>query len=196
MSRRHELKKYKKAKIREKLDKKEATKRFLKDFIPLIIAVSLWLVTLSVLHLPSIKDDVQFFFTSFTINSTVLVGKLLFIPVTSYNYPNITVDGFTMQVVMECTAYNFYIFVIYLSLLSPVKLKQRLITLAIFLSAVFIVNNMRFILLAYIGQYSARMFHYLHDYLWNILFGLMVFIIWAWRYGGLKVVKNESDLIT
>ena len=83
---------------------------------------------------------------------------------------------------MECTAYNFYIFVIYLSLLSPVKWKQRIITLLIFLGAVFVVNNMRFITMGYIGKHSPHLFHYIHDYLWNILFGFMVFLIWAWRY--------------
>jgi exosortase/archaeosortase family protein len=83
---------------------------------------------------------------------------------------------------MECTAYNFYIFVIYLSLLSPVAWKQKLYTLVIFLLAVFIVNNLRFITVGYIGKYSATMFHYVHDYLWNILFGFMVFLIWVWRY--------------
>lgn len=191
MSKRQDLKKEEKAKIIKKQEKKAAQKKFLKDFIPLISAVLLWVITLSLLHLPSIKNEVQYFFTNFTINSTLLVGKLLFIPIQSHNFPNITVDGFTMKVVMECTAYNFYIFVIYLSLLSPVKFKQRMITLVIFLGAVFIVNNLRFIILGYIGQHSASVFHFLHDYLWNILFGLMVFIIWAWRYGGFESVKNE-----
>ncbi len=191
MSKRQDLKKEEKAKIIKKQEKKAAQKKFLKDFIPLIVAVVLWVITLSLLHLPSIKNEVQYFFTNFTINSTLLVGKLLFIPIQSHNFPNITVDGFTMKVVMECTAYNFYIFVIFLSLLSPVRFKQRIITLIIFLGAVFIVNNLRFIVLGYIGQHSASVFHFLHDYLWNILFGLMVFIIWAWRYGGFESVKNE-----
>jgi exosortase/archaeosortase family protein len=194
MSKRKEIKKTEKAQIKKKQKKKEAQKKSIKDFIPLILAVALWVITLSLLHLPSIKNDVQYFFTNFTINSTILFGKLLFIPIQSHNYPNITVDGFTMKVVMECTAYNFYIFVIYLSLFSPVKFKQRMITLVIFLDAVFIVNNLRFIVLGYIGQHSASVFHYLHDYLWNILFGLMVFIIWAWRYGGFESVKNEMKV--
>ena len=99
-----------------------------------------------------------------------------------------------MKVVMECTAYNFYIFVIYLSLLSPVSFKQRIITLAIFIGAVFFVNSMRFIVLGYIGSHHADLFHLLHDYLWNILFGLMVFIIWAWRYGGFNYTINESEV--
>ncbi|NQU33867.1 MAG: archaeosortase/exosortase family protein [Bacteroidetes bacterium] len=195
MSKKSKIKELKKDTNKEKLAKKAAYSRFLKDFLPLMIAVVLWFVTLSILHLPDIKGEVQHFFTKFTLDSTLLFGKILFIPIESHSFPNITVDGFTMRVVMECTAYNFYIFVIYLSLLSPVSWKQRFVTLAIFLAAVFVVNNMRFIVLGYIGQYSAQLFHYLHDYLWNILFGFMVFLIWAWRYNssGTKAEKIEVE---
>ncbi len=182
MSTKQKKRKQENAKEQEKLAKKEDFKKFLNQFKPLMIAVGLWIVTLMILHLPAIKNDVANFFIKFTLDSSLLFGKVLFIPVESHFFPNITVSGYTMTVVMECTAYNFYIFIIYLSLLSPVKWKQRLITLFIFLAAVFIVNNLRFVTMGYIGIYSESLFHYVHDYLWNILFGFMVFLIWAWRY--------------
>lgn len=182
-------KKKEKAKVtQQKLGKKEAYKKLMVSFKPLIIAVVLWFVTIMLIHLPTVKDDIALFFVKFTLDSAVGFGQLFFLPVESHNFPNITVSGYTMKVVMECTAYNFYIFVIYLSLLSPVKWKQRIYTLLIFLAAVFIVNNLRFITVGYIGKYSQEMFHYVHDYLWNILFGFMIFLIWAWRY-------NKSDQI-
>jgi exosortase/archaeosortase family protein len=159
---------------------------FLRQFLPLIIAVILWFAISAVLHLPAFREQVQDFFIRFTLNSAVAFGKLLLIPVESYSYPMITVAGFTMEVIMECTAYNFYIFVICLSLLSPVNWKQRLLTLAIFVSAVFVVNNFRFYTMGYIGKHYADQFHNVHDYLWNILFGFFVFLIWLWRYKGEK----------
>ena len=178
------LSKRKKEKKREqdKLAKKENFKKLMDQFKPLLFAVGLWFATLIILHLPSIKNEVGEFFIGFTLNSALGFGKMLFLPVESSGFPFISVSGYSMKIVMECTAYNFYIFVIYLSLFSPVSWKQRLITLVIFLLAVFIVNNLRFITVGYIGKYSASMFHYVHDYLWNILFGFMVFLIWAWRY--------------
>ena len=187
MSSRNKKKEKAKA-IQQKLEKKEAYKKLMVSFKPLIIAVLLWFVSISIIHLPAIKNEVAFFFINFTINSAVSFGKLLFLPVETHNFPNITVSGYTMKVVMECTAYNFYIFVIYLSLLSPVNWKQKIYTLIIFLAAVFIVNNLRFITVGYIGKYWPTMFHYVHDYLWNVLFGFMVFLIWAWRY------KNTMDI--
>jgi exosortase/archaeosortase family protein len=175
------------AKLREKAHKKEVNKNLLKQFVPLLVAVLLWFVTLMVLHLPSIKNDVALFFVKLTLDTALIFGKILFIPMQSHSFPYITVDGYTMQIVMECTAYNFYIFVFYLSLLSPVNWKQRLVTLAIFIGAVFIVNNLRFITLGFIGNNMASSFNFIHDYLWNILFGFMVFLIWAWRYNSTEV---------
>lgn len=173
--------------IKEKLHKKELHKKMLKQFLPLLVAVVLWFVTLMILHLPSIKDHIAVFFVNLTLDSALLFGRILFIPMKSTIFPFITVDGYTMQIVMECTAYNFYIFVFYLSLLSPVSVKQRLLTLVIFISSVFVVNNLRFITLGFIGNNMPGTFHFIHDYLWNILFGFMVFIIWAWRYNSTKI---------
>jgi exosortase/archaeosortase family protein len=182
-----------KTKQREKLAKKEAYRMFMKQFLPLIIAVGLWLITSAILHLPAFREQVQDFFVRFTLNSAVAFGKLLFIPVESLVYPNITVAGYTMEVIMECTAYNFYIFVIFLSLLSPVNWKQRLLTLAIFLAAIFVVNNFRFYTMGFIGKNYSHLFHNVHDYLWNILFGFFVFLIWLWRYREPGRAQRDSN---
>jgi len=171
-----------KTKQHEKVAKKEAFRQFMKQFLPLLIAVVLWVIINTILHLPAFRAAVQEFFIKFTLNSAVWFGKLIFLPVSSPVFPKITVAGYTMEVIMECTAYNFYIFVVCLSLLSPVKLKHRLLTLLIFLTAVFVVNNFRFYTMGYIGKHYTHLFHNIHDYLWNILFGFLVFLIWLWRY--------------
>jgi exosortase/archaeosortase family protein len=180
-----------KEKILEQKRKREAKIKFRKQFVPLMIAVLLWVVTSMILHMPSVKNEVATFFINFTIQSSLLFGKIFFIPVLSPSFPFLVIGGYHMQVVMECTAYNFYVFVIFLSLLSPVSWKQRLLTLLIFLFAVFVVNNLRFITVGYIGSYSQDLFHLVHDYLWNILFGFLVFLIWAWRYN--KSVEVDKD---
>jgi exosortase/archaeosortase family protein len=174
----------------EKLAKKEAYRQFMRQFLPLLIAVALWIIISAILHLPALRSQVQEFFIRFTLNSAVSFGKLIFIPVESYMFPKITVGGYTMEVIMECTAYNFYIFVICLSLLSPVKWKQRLLTMIIFVAAIFVVNSFRFYTMGFIGKHYNHLFHDIHDYLWNILFGFMVFLIWLWRYKDAGVKKE------
>ncbi len=178
------MSKHRKLKEKEanKQAKAAAKKKFIKQFIPLIVAVILWIATSVILHLPFIKNQVATLFINFTLNSSLLFSKMFFIPVSSPAFPFLTIHGYTMKVVMECTAYNFYIFVFFLSLLSPVRWKQKILTLLIFMVAVFIINNLRFITVGLIGSYSESLFHIVHDYLWNILFGFLVFLIWAWRY--------------
>lgn len=171
-----------KAKLKEKLLKQEAYRQFMRQFKPLMLTVVLWFAANAIIHLPAFKDDVSGFFLQFTYKSSILFGKLLFMPIDSHGFPMISVGGFTMKIIMECTAYNFYLFVIFLSLLSPVKLTQRLITLAISLSAVLIINSFRFFSMGLIGKYHGHLFDSVHDYLWNILFGFLVFFIWFWRF--------------
>lgn len=186
-----------KTKQQEKVAKKEAFRQFLKHFMPLVLAVALWIIISAVLHLPAFRSQVQEFFIRFTLDAAVGFGKLIFLPVDSYAFPKITVGGYTMEVIMECTAYNFYIFVVCLSLLSPVSWKNKLYTLVIFLAAVFLVNNLRFYTMGYVGKHHSHLFHDIHDYLWNILFGFLVFLIWLWRYkdAGIKkpVVLEETN---
>jgi exosortase/archaeosortase family protein len=176
------IKQEKKEKQKTEQAKKEAFALFKRQFIPLLIAVLLWIIVNAIIHLPAFRDQVQQFFVQFTISSVIVFGKILFIPVTSPVFPNLTISGYPMQVIMECTAYNFYIFVFFLSLLSPVNWKQRLLTLVIFMMAVFVVNSMRFFTLGFAGSHFPELFHSIHDYLWNILFGFLVFLIWLWRY--------------
>lgn len=171
-----------KAKQNPSLNRKEAYSGFIISFKPLLIAVLLWLITIFIFNLPTIKNEVALFFIGFTLNSALVFGNLLLISVESTNYPLITVEGYTMKVVMECTAYNFYIFIIYLSLLSPVSWKKRILTMLIFISILFMSNNLRFILMGFIGLHYEHLFHYIHNYLWDYLFGFIIFMIWVWRF--------------
>ena len=175
--------------VRKTLDP-AAKKQLKRQLISLIAAVVLWLGTLAVMHLPQFQDKIAAFFVNFTLQSTLLFGKLFFLPVKEIGFPFISVDNYTMEVVMECTAYNFYVFIFYLSIFSPVNWKQRLVTLLIFIGAVFVMNILRFIILGYIGNISPDLFHFLHDYLWNILFGFMVFLIWVWRYNRTNIIQR------
>lgn len=171
---------------KEKLAKKEAYHLFVKHFKPLLYAVSAWLLVNAIIHLPFLKKAVNDIFVSFTLNAAVIFGKLLFIPVERLGFPIISVGGYNMIVVMECTAYNFYIFVVFLSLFSPGAWKHKLITLLIFLSSIFVINNFRFYTMGFLGNNYPAQLHAVHDYMWNILFGVFIYIVWLWRYRGLK----------
>lgn len=194
-------KKEQKTLLKEKMAKKEIRKQMLRHFKPLLYAISAWAIVMLILHLPAIQLKIVVFFVQFTIHSAEVFGKIFFIPVESPEFPLLRVGGYQMAVIMECTAYNFYIFTIFLSLFSPVSWRQRLITLAIFLPSIFVINNLRFVTMGYIGKYYPAHFEEVHDYVWNILFGFLVFLIWLWRYqrylpGGNQAVQQPSEEMT
>lgn len=190
-----------KALLKEKMTQKEVRKQMFRHFKPLLYAIAAWGIVMLILHLPAVQLQIVAFFVQFTIHSAVVFGKIFFIPIESLEFPLLRVDGYQMAIIMECTAYNFYIFTIFLSLFSPVSWKQRLITLAIFLPSIFVINNLRFVTMGYIGKYYPAQFDQVHDYVWNILFGFLVFLIWLWRYqrylpGGTRAPQKPPEEAT
>ena len=157
------------------------SKELLIKLLPLIKAFVLWFVLVLIVHIPGIKDGFRNIFVGFTTNSTVLMAKMFFIPVEKISFSTISIDGFAMQIIVECTAYNFYLFAIALAVFANWSIRHKLINLLIFFGVIFLTNNLRFFAMGYIGRYYPEIFDTTHDYIWNILFGFMIFGVWAWR---------------
>jgi exosortase/archaeosortase family protein len=164
----------------------------IKQLKPLFWAVVAWFILLSIIHLPFIKGHVRDFFVSFNTHSAYWFGKILGLDVVMPAVPFLTVNGFSMRVVMECTAYNFYLFALTLCIFAQWPLKQKFISLGIFLLVIFILNNLRFITMGYLGSFRPDLFDTVHDVVWNILFGFMVFGIWAWREISINPANKAS----
>lgn len=152
-----------------------------KRLLPLIKTFASWFLLVTIVHLPGIKEPFRDFVVGFTTSSTVLLGKILFIPIDRMGFASIQVNGFSMEIIVECTAYNFYLFAITLALFSNWKWKDKLINLLIFSLVIFLVNNLRFFAMGYVGRHYPTVFDTTHDYVWNILFGFLIFGLWAWR---------------
>ena len=150
-------------------------------FLPLVKAFAFWFLLVIIVHLPGVKEDFREMVVGFTTHSTVLMGKLLFLPVERIGFSSITVDGYPMEIIVECTAYNFYLFVISLVLFAHWPWRKKLVNLLLFLTVIFVVNNLRFFAMGYIGRYHPQLFDTTHDYVWNILFGFLIFGLWLWR---------------
>ncbi len=170
---------------KEKLLKKQQSKARRRELAhklkPLLLTFVVWFALKSFLYIPAIGSIIEPFFVSFTTHTAYWFGRLLFIPIQMPGVPYLSVNNFFMQVIMECTAYNFYLFVIVLTIFSRWPLRHKWVSLGIFLAAIFVINKLRFITMGYIGSFRPEMFDLVHDYLWNILFGFLVFGIWVWR---------------
>ncbi len=156
---------------------------------PLLWAFAAWFVVNAIVHIPGIQGPFNQAFVSFTTHSAYWFGVILFLPVEMNNVPFLTVNGFPMRVVMECTAYTFYLFAIALVIFARWPRKQKITGLAFILLGIFIINNLRFISMGYLGSWRPELFDTVHDIIWNVLFGFMVFGLWAWRE--VKAVRSK-----
>jgi len=157
------------------------SKELLIKLLPLIKAFALWFVLVAIVHIPGIKQDFRDLFVGFTTSSTVFVGKILFLPIERLAFSTFSVDNFTMEIIVECTAYNFYLFAIALTIFANWTLWHKLINLLIFFAVIFFTNILRFFAMGFVGHHYPDLFSATHDYVWNILFGFMIFGVWAWR---------------
>ena len=157
------------------------SKELLMKLMPLIKAFVLWFILVLIVHIPGIKEGFRNLFVGFTTNSTVIMAKMLFIPINKISFSSISLNGFNMEIIVECTAYNFYLFAIALAAFANWSWKHKLINLGIFLLVIFLTNNLRFFAMGFVGRYYPDLFDTAHDYVWNILFGFMIFGVWAWR---------------
>jgi exosortase/archaeosortase family protein len=157
------------------------SKELLMKLMPLIKAFVLWFILVMIVHIPAIKDGFRNIMVGFTTQSTALLGKIFFLPIKRLSFSTISLDGFTMDIIVECTAYNFYLFAIALAVFANWSIKHKLINFLIFFGVIFLTNILRFFAMGYIGRYYPDFFGTTHDYVWNILFGFMIFGVWAWR---------------
>jgi len=172
-----EEKKKKAAQKAEQARKQEALKRLK----PLLYSFALWGVFMAIIYIPAIHNSIMDFFVGFVVSSTVVIGKMLFLPVSSAASNLISVAGYQMKVIFECTAYNFYLFALALAVFGRWSLKDKFINFFIFIFSIFFLNAFRFIVMGYVGKFFPNIFHQVHDYVWTIVFGLIVFILYIWR---------------
>lgn len=187
-------KQQKKAQRRSKQQIQERRKALINSLKPLLWAFIAWFVINAIVHLPGIREPFNQFFVHFTTHAAYWFGTVLFLPVEMPNVPFLTVNGFNMRVVMECTAYTFYLFGIVLVLFAQWPVRHKLTSLGIILAGIFIINNLRFISMGYLGSYRPELFDLIHDIVWNVLFGFMVFGLWAWRE--VKATRRRNTEVT
>ncbi len=178
---------------RQKQQLKAQQRAIIEKLKPLLWAFILWFALLALVHLPFLKEPFREFFVRFTNYSAYWFGKILFLPVEMSRVPFLTVNGFTMRVVMECTAYTFYFLGAAIVIFTRWPLRHKFKSLAVFILSVFILNNLRFISMGYLGSFYPDLFQPVHDILWNVLFGFMILGFWVWgeasarKQGGVSV---------
>ncbi len=176
-----EQKEKRRQQLLQKQKEKERRSELVRQIKPLLLTFVVWFALKAIISIPPIGETVSSFFVNFTAQAAYWFGRVLFLPVEMNRVPFLAVNGYLMKVIWECTAYNFYLFVIVLTIFARWPLKHKFISLGLFILVIFVMNNLRFITMGYVGSYWPNLFDSVHDYLWSIVFGFLVFGIWAWR---------------
>jgi exosortase/archaeosortase family protein len=91
-----------------------------------------------------------------------------------------TVNGFPMQIIMQCTALHYIIIVNCAILLSRWhSLRYRLAGVAVAMPLLVLFNSIRLLCTGLAGTISRATFVFVHSYLWVTVFILLSFAIWA-----------------
>jgi exosortase/archaeosortase family protein len=104
----------------------------------------------------------------------------------------ITINGFAMQIINECTALDYVIILsiaimIYARHSLAYRIKGVLITVLLLVVA----NAFRLLVTGVVGSVSIKLFDFTHEYLWVALFALLVIALWkVWVDGGMRLDKT------
>jgi exosortase/archaeosortase family protein len=118
------------------------------------------------------------------------VGALAGITVTR-SADVLTVNGFAMQVIDECTALNYVIILgTAILLYRRHSIGYRLAGVALAIPAIVVVNAFRLVVTGIAGSISRKWFDYVHEYLWVALFALLIFAMWKlWADRSFKISR-------
>ncbi len=88
----------------------------------------------------------------------------------------ISLNGASLKIIYECTAYSYYLFIIAIVLFSPWRWYQKIYGGAILLTGTTLLNALRFFSVSWIIRKHGEYLDIFHDYVWNILFAVIVFL--------------------
>jgi len=150
------------------------------EMINFIIKFSVFSIVMYLFYYFFFKDTI--ILTSLKNGTALILASLLSIlglkSIASGNI--VSANGFSMEIIDECTA--IFSSIIYISgvLAYPASAKQKLFGM-IGVPLLYIIDLMRLIILAFVGVKAPSFFEYVHVYLWQatfIVFVILVFVLW------------------
>lgn len=111
----------------------------------------------------------------------------------------LTVQGFVMQIIFECTALQVILLLTFAFLfLSRCDIKKRILSALTAAIILLIVNLIRLVALGVIGAYFPTIFSFSHELLWTTLFFLLscgLFVLWEEHGVRCNVVSRRMLLM-
>ncbi len=171
-------------------ERQEKLQRY-KDILPIAKTFGLWMLLIGIVRIDAVYEVIATGLIKITGVSVLGVCKATFVPV-NYNFPFIDVAHFPMRIAPECTILDYYLFVPAMILFVPANWLHKLKWGAIILGILYGTNLLRFVIMGYIGRFFPSLFDAAHEYFWNLLFALLLFMLWFWQNAHIQKTKTNG----
>ena len=170
-----------------KLRAHKAIIRFCVIFLGLLIVLTTTFPFLSdrfnpqLTWLMAVTADVTGFLLKFFGTSVIVSGRV------------VSLNNFSMEVVGECT--GLYEMLIFLAAMIayPANYRKKLIGAGLGIPLLYVINIIRMIFIAIVGNWSPKTFDFMHLYFWQVAMILIIVSVWIlWIE---KVVHHERKAV-
>lgn len=105
----------------------------------------------------------------------------------------LTVKGFPVEVIAECTGLLAFFVFLACILAYPTNLKKKLIGIFAGIIVIYILNIIRMLCLIAVGIWAYKHFDFVHTYLWEGVFIIVVLMLWlVWLDRVVKDVRTAK----
>ncbi len=105
----------------------------------------------------------------------------------------VSLDGFAVRIIEECTGIFEVIIFAAAVLAFPTTGLKKLIGLGLGVPILYAFNVMRILVLLVVGRYKPSIFEFMHLYFWQATLILMITSVWLlWIF---KVVRHETETV-
>lgn len=134
----------------------------------------------------------------FTASAVAGFWKMFSVPVSSVD-TYVTFFNFTMEIILECTGLHYAaIFMAAVLAFQGHTFPYKTAGLFVGIGVIFLLNLLRLGIIGMVGHYSANLFSFVHLYLWQALFTLLVLLLWIlWVNGkaGFSWLLTKQSLL-
>ncbi len=144
-------------------------------FLTLCIAFYLLYYYLAVHHSPIL--------TALNTNTAQILGAIFAASGASVvrNGAVVTIDGFALEIIDECTAVFSSIVYCACILAYPTTARNKGLGIAFGIPALYTINILRLVVITFVGLSAPHLFEFVHVYLWQasfIIFVVIIFLLW------------------
>lgn len=151
----------------------------IQDNKPVVRFLFIFIFTLTIFFTIFILFEDSFeFLKEWTANITAITAHFFNLDVTAQGTLLLLENNTTFEIIQECTGLFALIIYVACVLAYPAQLVKKGEGLLLGIPLIFLLNLLRMVFLVYIGNHHYDLFEYVHSYLWQGTFIIVIILLW------------------